>query len=142
MKEAMAYMKNRSPFVMPYEWIVYTNLLKNNKYQICKDAVLDQLLQIASEYKKLLKKQKTFLSEVSKKCKIVEEVLIEDKAKYDRNSCSTCRNYQYLSSLRCKNCHKNYCPDDFNICCDGEYELVHRNFNSDRESLKKFITNS
>lgn len=57
---------------------------------------------------------------------------IDSSCKYDRNSCSKCRNYQYLSSLRCLDCKRNYCSLDFVKCCSGKYELVYREPNEDR----------
>lgn len=65
---------------------------------------------------------------------------IDSCCKYDRNSCSKCRNYLYLSSLRCVDCNKNYCSHDFYTCCSGNYELIYREPNADRKWILTFGT--
>ena len=65
---------------------------------------------------------------------------ISDGAKYDKNSCSVCRNYQYLSSIRCEDCNKNYCERDVKLCCNGRFELVFRKLNEDRLKILRLLS--
>lgn len=72
---------------------------------------------ISSEYDSIIKQEYKRLQALSKTFDLRKSVQIAESCKYDRNSCSKCHNYQYLSSLRCAECGKNYCFDDVNECC-------------------------
>ena len=67
----------------------------------------------------MIKRELKSIQEANKKFKLKKGNEIPTTSKYDRNSCSRCHNYQYLSSIRCSNCGRNYCFSDAVDCCGG-----------------------
>lgn len=59
--------------------------------------------------------------------------------KYDKNMCCHCKNYCYLSLLRCLECQKAYCLDHVCGCCCDQYQLLLREPNADRQNLLELL---
>ena len=126
--------KEKKPAVLSYDWLVY-----ENKVRCSKGVSSDMQKFIDEKYKKIVQEEHEWIKSISQKYSIKTGQQIDSSAKYDRNSCTRCRNYLYLSSLRCADCHKNYCSRDFHNCCLGNYELVYREPNADRKWITAFL---
>ena len=114
--------------ILSYEWLVYQNKLSPDSCQQLNPIV-------CQEYDSMIKKEFREIVKVSKKFSLQLGEPIASSAKYDRNSCSKCRNYLYLSSIKCSSCGKNYCFQDLFDCCHSHFQLILREPNPDRNPI-------
>jgi hypothetical protein len=61
------------------------------------------------------------------------------QVKYDKNMCCYCKDYCYLSLVRCLDCQKAYCLDHVYGCCCDQYQLLLREPNEDRQRLLELL---
>lgn len=76
------------------------------------------LTQIEKEYKLLVKSEYDRVQQALAKNKVSSYSYIpQKKLKYEKNMCSVCKNYCYLSYFKCTDCGKIRCLTHKGECC-------------------------
>lgn len=63
----------------------------------------------------------------------------EKALKYDKNVCSVCKSYCYLSHLKCKKCSKMFCQEHSDSDCCTQLTLVIRKPEGLRQALLELL---